>query len=125
VPRAADAPLLVALDSRRADLYVQLFDAAGGAIGEPAAVLPTDLGRFVTAAIGEAPLLIAGDASEIAAATLGSRRGAMIVPGSEPDALGVLAAWHRRPKLADPAARALYLRPPDVSFPKAHRGGGL
>jgi hypothetical protein len=44
------------------------------------------------------------------------------VPDTAPDALGVLAALHRWPERADPATRPLYLRAPDVSFPKARLG---
>jgi len=36
----------------------------------------------------------------------------------------VLAALRRWPDRADPAAPPLYLRPPDVSFPKARGGSG-
>jgi tRNA threonylcarbamoyladenosine biosynthesis protein TsaB len=109
--------LLVALDSRRADLYVQLFDAARNPRGEPSAILPEKLATW----LGCGALLVAGDAAELAAAAL-PRAGAEIVPGSAPDACGVLAAVRRWPELADSCARPLYLRPPDVSFPKAGRG---
>ena len=45
--------LLVALESRRADLYVQIFDAAGRPLGAPAAVLPKALPGFAQAAVGD------------------------------------------------------------------------
>jgi tRNA threonylcarbamoyladenosine biosynthesis protein TsaB len=107
--------LLVALDSRRADFYVQLFDRQGDACGEPEAVLPGRLGAWT----GDAPLRVGGDVAEAAAAAIGTR--VEILPNSAPDARGVLAAVRRWPERADGAARALYLRPPDVSFPKARR----
>jgi tRNA threonylcarbamoyladenosine biosynthesis protein TsaB len=113
--------LLVALDSRREDLYVQLFDGTGIALGEPAAVLPADLRRLVDAAIGNAPLRVAGDRLEPAAAALAGRSGVAVAPQTAPDARGVLAAA-LRPGAARPEARPLYLRAPDVSFPKARRG---
>lgn len=116
-----DAPILVALDSRREDLYVQMFAGAGAQLSEPATVLPEDLGGFVATAIGEAPLRIAGDAADAAAAALAPRAEVLIVEASAPDALGVLEAARCGP--SDPDARPLYLRPPDVSFPKARRGG--
>jgi tRNA threonylcarbamoyladenosine biosynthesis protein TsaB len=117
VPSGATG-LLVALDSRRADFYVQLFDAAGTAYTEPAAVLSEELAAW----LGDAALRVAGDAAQEAAAALPARAETEIVPNSAPDAVGVLAAVRRWPDLADPAARPLYLRAPDVSFPKARAG---
>jgi tRNA threonylcarbamoyladenosine biosynthesis protein TsaB len=108
--------LLVALDSRREDLYVQLFDAQRTPIGDPAALPPDGLAAWV----GDGELVIAGDAVEAAAAALrGHHRRLQTLPNSAPDALDVLAALRRWPERADPLARPLYLRPPDVSFPKA------
>src|SRR5579872_6033999 len=107
--------LLVALDSRREDLYVQLFDAQRTPIGDPAALPPDRLPVWA----GNGELIIAGDAAEAAAAALGQRRRLQILLNSAPDALGVLAALRRWPDLADPLARPLYLRPPDVSFPRS------
>jgi len=113
-----DAPVLVALDSRREDLYVQIFDAAGNPCGAPAAVLPATLGDLVRAAVGAAPLRLAGDAAAGAGAALEGRKGTQIVAGSAPDALGVMAAARTRPALPVGSIRPFYLRPPDVSFPK-------
>jgi tRNA threonylcarbamoyladenosine biosynthesis protein TsaB len=108
------AKLLVALDSRREDLYVQLFDEQRTPIGEPAAVPPDGLANWV----GDGELVIAGDAAETAAAALGLHGRLQILPDCAPDALGALAVLRRWPDRADPLARPLYLRPPDVSFPK-------
>ena len=110
--------LLVALDSRRADFYVQLFGRHGKPCGEPAAVTPDRLPAW----LGDDAVRVAGDAAEAAAAALSQSADATILRDTAPDATGVLAASRRWPELADPAARALYLRPPDVSFPKS-RGG--
>jgi tRNA threonylcarbamoyladenosine biosynthesis protein TsaB len=125
--RLKNAPLLVALDSRRADLYVQLFDSAGDPLGEPAALLPDALGPSIAALIGDTPLRIAGDAAEDAAAGLDRRVDIEIVTESAPDALGVLAASAGLLPLveAESLPRALYLRPPDVSFPKSRAPAGL
>lgn len=110
--------LLVALDSRRADFYAQLFDTAGAACSEPAAIPPEELAAW----LGDAALRLAGDAAQEAAAALPAHTEIEIVPNSAPDAIGVLAAVRRWPALADSAARPLYLRAPDVSFPKARAG---
>jgi tRNA threonylcarbamoyladenosine biosynthesis protein TsaB len=111
--RVAEARLLVALDSRRADIYVQLFDPSGAPMTEPATVSPERLGAWV----GEAPVRVAGDAAESVAAALSTRRNVELVGNSAPDATGVLAAVRRWPERADPVAHPLYLRAPDVSFP--------
>jgi tRNA threonylcarbamoyladenosine biosynthesis protein TsaB len=118
---AKDAPLLVALDSRRTDLYVQLFDSARDPQGEPAAIRPDALASRIVALIGDVPLRIAGDAAADAAAALAGRPGIETIARSAPDALGVLAACARLlPFTEAPSSpRALYLRPPDVSFPKS------
>jgi len=110
------SPLLIVLDSRREDFYVQLFAQDNVVISEPAAVLPDDFGRFVTASIGDAPLRVAGDIAESAAASLRERSDVTIIPESAPDAIGVLAAASCAEFIAH--ARPLYLRAPDVSFPK-------
>jgi tRNA threonylcarbamoyladenosine biosynthesis protein TsaB len=125
--------LLVALDSRRADLYVQLFalDTASP-LGAPQALLADRLGCYVASLMSgssrEAKLLIAGDAAEAAASALGGRAGIAIAGNSAPDARGVLAAALRQLRVdasagapasapADPV-RPLYLRPPDVTLPE-------
>jgi tRNA threonylcarbamoyladenosine biosynthesis protein TsaB len=121
------APLLVALDSRRADLYVQLFEATGDLPREPGAILLEALRSHIAALIGDAPLRIAGDAAAEAAAVLVGRPNIEVIAESAPDARGVLAAATRLLPLAaaEGSPRALYLRPPDVSFPKSHGPAGL
>ncbi|HZK91443.1 MAG TPA: tRNA (adenosine(37)-N6)-threonylcarbamoyltransferase complex dimerization subunit type 1 TsaB [Stellaceae bacterium] len=121
MPKRATA-LLVALDSRREDFYVQIFDAEGHPCGEPATILPDDLGRFVNSAIRDMPLCIAGDAAEGAANALGARDGITTAANSAPDAAGVLTATMVGGKTPDARTRPLYLRPADVSFPKGRRG---
>ena len=111
--------LLVALDSRRADLYVQLFDTRRVPVSEPEAIPPDGLAAW----LGDGELAIAGDAIDAAAAALGNRTDLLLMANSAPDAHGVLAALRCWPERADPEARPLYLRPPDVSFPKARRSG--
>jgi tRNA threonylcarbamoyladenosine biosynthesis protein TsaB len=120
-PAGTPGALLVALDSRRDDLYVQLFDSATAEpFTAPAAVLPEALADYVAGSAGDVPLLIAGDLADAAAAVLRSHFDIAIAAGSAPDARGVLAAALRQIE-RDPAgspARPLYLRPPDVTLPK-------
>jgi len=128
--------VLVALDSRRADLYVQLFMPDGATpLSDPAAILPDRLathvagliatGLIATGLIGGAPLLIAGDACETAAAALGGRVRVTLAPDSAADALGVAAAALRQLQTAavPGLVRPLYLRPPDVTLPKRREPG--
>jgi tRNA threonylcarbamoyladenosine biosynthesis protein TsaB len=107
-----DGQVLVAIDSRRADLYVQLFNPDS----EPEALMPDRLGGWLAARGAAGQIAIAGDAAEAAAAALPGR--ARALSDTAPDARGVLAA--ARKILATDAAprppRALYLRPPDVTF---------
>ena len=118
--------LLVALDSRRADLYVQLFALdAVAPLAAPQALIADRLGEYVASLAGDATLMIAGDAAEAAAAALGGRAGIAIAANSAPDAEGVLAAALHQlhfDAVADAVAdapadpvRPLYLRPPDAT----------
>ncbi len=119
--RLASESLLVALDSRREDLYVQLFAFDGIApLASPQAVLPDHLADYVRAHPVGASLLIAGDAAGTAAAALQGHVDFDVAPDSTPDALGVTAAAleQARSVPADEPVRPLYLRPPDVTLPK-------
>jgi tRNA threonylcarbamoyladenosine biosynthesis protein TsaB len=118
--------LLIALESRREDLYVQLFALPWNPVGPPASMMPAALGEAVNAAIGEAPLLIAGDAAQRVALVLSNCADTVIVEDSAPDAAGVLrAGLHRWRSGAVDAPRPLYLRPPDVTLPSRSRTSPL
>jgi tRNA threonylcarbamoyladenosine biosynthesis protein TsaB len=113
--------LLVALEGRREDLYVQFFDPHGDALGEPAAIMPFLFCEAVAATIGANPLLIVGDAAQRAAAALARRRDTAVREDSAPGAVGTLRAGLRLLRLGKEthAPRPLYLRPPDVTLPEA------
>ncbi len=114
--------LLVALDSRRADLYVQLVARDASPLAAPQALLPDHLGPYVES-LGLRRLLVAGDAAEAAVAALGGRIHCTIAADSAPDARGVATAALaelRSGATAGPV-RPLYLRPPDVTLPKQPR----
>lgn len=118
--------LLIALESRREDLYVQLFDHAHHPLVDPIAAMPAALDEVLRGLIGEAPLVVAGDAAQRAAHVLLARSGTIVVGGSAPDATGVLRALLRRTRLGELLAPPLplYLRPPDVTFSTTRRGVG-
>ena len=119
--------LLVALESRREDLFVQLFDPRCDPIGEPAAIMPAELDDVVNTAIGAVPLLVAGDAAQRAAAALSNRAAATVLNDSPPDAIGALRAALCRlhPRAQHMAARPVYLRSPGVTLTPKHRNPGL
>ncbi|HMD63649.1 MAG TPA: tRNA (adenosine(37)-N6)-threonylcarbamoyltransferase complex dimerization subunit type 1 TsaB [Stellaceae bacterium] len=118
--------LLIALESRREDLYVQFFDLHGDPLCEPAAIMPSALGDAVDGTIGRIPLLIAGDAAQRAGAPLARRQDTRILKDSAPGAVGVLRAGLRRLRLGKPTTtRPLYLRPPDVTLPAGPRKPSL
>jgi tRNA threonylcarbamoyladenosine biosynthesis protein TsaB len=118
--------LLIALESRREDLYVQLFAIPWNPVGPPASMMPAALGEAVNAAVGSARLLIAGDAAQRAALVLSNCADTIIVEDSAPDAVGVLRAGLRRwCSGAVDAPRPLYLRPPDVTLPSSRRASPL
>jgi tRNA threonylcarbamoyladenosine biosynthesis protein TsaB len=123
---SAGQTLLVALDSRRADLYVQLFTLdAASALAAPQALLADRLADYVASlppgVPKGAPLLIAGDAAPAAAAALRGYTAIAVADNSAPDAEGVLAAALRQLRFDSPASsvRPLYLRAPDVTLPKS------
>lgn len=111
--------LLVALESRRPDLYVQVFDSQRRPCGAPLAVMPERLTETVAAAVGAASLRVAGDAAGRAAAALASPPSVRLIADSAPDARGVwraaLARWRQGDRTAE--AHPLYLRPPGVTLP--------
>jgi len=123
------AAMLVALDSRRADLYVQLFAGDRATpLAAPQALLADRLGDYVarfavdlrqtSLSGGDARLLIAGDGAAAAAAALGDDVDWTIAGDSAPDARGVAAAALREIGSGATAGpvRPLYLRPPDVTL---------
>jgi tRNA threonylcarbamoyladenosine biosynthesis protein TsaB len=99
--------LLVAIESRRSECFLQVFDAGGRALGSPAMLAPEAIGGW----IGPGPIAVAGDAAgKVVAAVpaaidLGARFHA-----TAPETLARLAA-ERSP---DGAPKPFYLRPPDA-----------
>lgn len=118
---AAGLGVAVILESRRADLFLQVFTAAGTPDG-PAVALPAqDIADKLTRS-WTAPLILAGDAAEKVHAVLA--QGCAVMqhsPITAPDAREValigmeMAAGLDRP----PPVQPLYLRAPDVTVPRA------
>jgi len=117
--------LLVTLESRREDLFVQIFDRLRNPVGEPTAVAPADLGELVNATAAAVPLLVAGDAVQRALPLLTKPPGTCLLEIRTPLAVGALrAALRLRLSGGGREARPLYLRPPDTTTSNVRRTVG-
>ncbi len=119
--------LLVALDSKRDDIYVQLFGPDGSAHGDPAALLPEEVDAVLPA--GQT-VALAGDMADRVLCAQADRDPPLIrLAGPDlPDAAVIARIAAGRladePPAADaPPPAALYLRPPDA-VPLAERKAG-
>ena len=116
VPPAETAgrPLLVVLDSRRADLYAQVF-LNGAAAGDPTVVAADDLPRLLAnAPLPAGPVAVAGDGAAMALPALtaaGIEASAASSPGY-PEAASVAAIAAAVPAVGLLPPVPLYLRPP-------------
>ena len=116
-----DTPLMVALDTKRADFYLQIFDPDDAPLSEPAALMPSDIAGI----LAEGPIAVAGNAGEeVIAALAGSVRTLVMTEGPMlPDAAIVAAIGKERftaqPESARTPPGPLYLRPPDARLPGA------
>ena len=112
---------LVALETRRADLFVQFFSADGSALDEPAALRPD----AVAAMLPPKPLILAGDGIPRLAEYISGRDRddvrAVAAAASDAGAVASLAA--RRWAASGPVAAAppspVYIYPPEATIPKA------
>ena len=104
---AAKVPrLLVAIDSRRAELFVQLFDATGVAESDPAMLAPEAVAGWA----GPGPIMLAGDGAALLAPCFPAAVTADFPTLVDPAALARLAATRQ----AGQAPAPFYLRPPDA-----------
>lgn len=128
VEQSAQRALLVAIDSKRGDAYVQAFQ--GGASGwvpmAPPWVAKPDAVRHGLSA-GQAGWTVVGDAAASVAGALRDQGiAAEQAPPEQPDAAVVAALAARR--LPEPSAalpQPVYLRAPDVSAPTADAAAAL
>ena len=119
---ACGLPLLIGLDTKRADVYVQLFDAGLAPLTAPAALMPAEIEDLLP----DGEVALAGDAAPALARVIGGngRKIVTLAGPTRPEATVVarLAAdrWRAGPPPLDrPPPRPLYLRPPDATPPKA------
>jgi len=107
--------LVVAVESKRDELYLQAFAPAGAALGPPAQVLPRDVATWLP----PGPLLLAGDAATRLHAALGARDVAIATGTSAIDAAQVARLGRERHAAgAIEPPRPFYLRAPDTTAPR-------
>jgi len=110
--------VLVAVDSRRAEPFLQLFGPDLQPVGEPAMFEPAAVPGWLAGLLPAGPLLIAGDGAGLLAPVLEGRPDTVFADGpGTPDA-AVVAALGAEREVGLPA-QPFYLRPPDVTLPKA------
>ena len=120
--RIVGRSLLVALDSRRAELFARPFDDSWTPLAEPACLAPAELDSILPSG----PVLVTGDAAEVAAEVLAHRRDPDRVAvfesagPAEPAILAALAA-ERTGDAGFDTPTPLYLRPPDATPAPAPR----
>ncbi len=114
----AGKPFLIALDSKRADIYVQLFDDAKRPLCEPGAMLPSDIEPILPSG----PVAIGGNASMAILDAISDRAPALerLIGPTLPDAAIIAAIgaarYSKNPNLTAPP-KPLYLRSPDAHLP--------
>jgi len=113
---ASSDAILVALETKRADIYVQKFDSQGVAWGEPLAQLPlaaTDLLSENISLCGDAALRVRAELSEERWGTINC-----LLDIERPDAgdiAEIAASRMQNPVLAEP----LYIHPPAAKIPES------
>lgn len=107
--------VVVAVESKRDEFYLQAFAADGAELGPSAQVLPHE----VAAWLPPGPLLLVGDAASRLRAALGRRDVAIAPDTSAVDAAGLARlgrARHAAGAVEPP--RPFYLRAPDTTVPR-------
>ncbi len=111
----SERTLAVAIDARRADVFVQCFDPQEHPLEAPQSLPP----ELVAERLPRGPLLLAGDGVEQILPALAGRDYQMVEGTDAADsvALARLAATLPLPSADSPPPAPLYLRPPDVTLP--------
>ena len=120
----AGTPVLIALETRRDDFYLQMFNDTRARLGEPKAVGSPDIVSYVSHRLGlQTNILVAGDGAERAVSEIGASserfkcRLASTLVG--PDAIQVaeIAQEKHLSGYACLPAEPFYLRAPHVQVP--------
>lgn len=109
--------LVIAVESKREELFIALFDPLGRPIGEAAVLRPDEVGRL---AGGRRRIVVAGDGGARVAEVLGKDFDVRHLHEIDiPDPCVIARIGHNNLNMKDKfPATPLYLRPPDVSLPK-------
>ncbi|MGD9741161.1 MAG: tRNA (adenosine(37)-N6)-threonylcarbamoyltransferase complex dimerization subunit type 1 TsaB [Dongiaceae bacterium] len=109
----ARSAILVAIDSRREELFAQLFDRAGEAVGAPLVATPD----AIAATLPAGALLVTGDGARLMERALAGRGDVRILAAAlRPEILARRAEAALRQGHMEPA-RPIYLRAPDAKLP--------
>ncbi|MCW2235585.1 tRNA (adenosine(37)-N6)-threonylcarbamoyltransferase complex dimerization subunit type 1 TsaB [Azospirillum canadense] len=109
--------VLVAVDSRRAEPFLQLFTPELEPLGEPAMPDPAAVPAWLAGLFPHGPLLVAGDGAGLLRPLLEGRPDTAFAAGpGTPDAAVVAALGASRAVGLPP--QPFYLRPPDVTLPR-------
>lgn len=117
----AGRQVVAVLDSKRNEIFAQLFDETLTEVGAPLEVALDGLAAALPAESRDLPLVLTGDAAARALEALqaAGRDDVLLAAAAGPADAALLAA---RAALRDPAAagpvQPVYLRPPDVTPPK-------
>lgn len=102
--------ILAVVDSKRGDVFAQVFDAAGQACGEIVNVAYPSLADLC----GPGPLVVVGDAAAHAIEALGAR--AICASGAHTCRVETIAALAARRPVESAGPTPVYVRPPDVTL---------
>jgi tRNA threonylcarbamoyladenosine biosynthesis protein TsaB len=125
---APPGPLLVVLETKRPDLYVQSLDGNLTPTSEPVCLMPEAVAAaFPALWAGPEPVVVAGDAVSRLRTALPDDHRVTVAPGGGLADAAIVAVEAAESLSAGPPApdaplpRPMYLRPPDVSPPAADR----
>ena len=110
--------LVVAVDSKREELFIQVYEPDGAARNAPAVLRPGDVTGLLA---GKSRIAVAGDAGEKVVTALRQDfdiRHLVEIDVPDPKVVARLG-MDALPKSMDYPPTPLYLRPPDVTLPKA------
>jgi tRNA threonylcarbamoyladenosine biosynthesis protein TsaB len=113
---SSELPIAVAIDARRAEVYLQCFTAEGTPTEDPVCLMPEDAARI----LGTQPWLLAGDG---AARIMPYANTTVTQTGPDVANVRVLAALAAKEGLPTSPPNPVYVRPPDAIVPK--NGGRL
>jgi len=103
---------VVAIDAKRSDVYIQVFDPDLNAIQKAAAVTPQDF----AIGVGAAPNVLIGDGAELLFQHLAKENTILSSGAPQPDTR-ILAALATSLPIPNGPPRPLYIRPPDAIIP--------